>query len=435
VRSLKKSDPKLIENAVQLEDQSKIFLKNKNFDAAIESLMQAKELYENAGLNGQVSNLIKEIVKIKNLKDDFKSLEKKYAASEKKIELTLEDGFGLLNQARELTSSGQLEEAISFYNKAYDFFKSIKSDFVCRQVLWQINEIKEHVRWKETGKGVKTTIAIKDIVSLARAEERRSKIQNDLTSPKPKSSTFSSSGSNMKIDDSKDVPKPKLFQELEKRTKAAEEEKQMKEDILSEHKQQLRTQRMIRQEKLLQIQEQKKMEKETRTKAEELLDKGNLAVKGKNYDEAKTFYRQSIDLFQLLGWNDQIRVIENEIRNVDTYQREDEKKRAQEVFIRQKQEEQFKERVDKVMMEKASHQKKLNVQKDALPTEIKTIMDKIDLMKEKAQKEETSQNISRLISRYQLILNLYRSISSEIVDFSVEMSEVKNKIEELKGKL
>jgi len=75
-------------------------------------------------------------------------------------------------------------EALKLFEQAYSLFKKINYDFESKQTLWQINEIKEHLRWKQTGKGLMKKVNIKDIVSLASAERRRMKLQNQIESPK-----------------------------------------------------------------------------------------------------------------------------------------------------------------------------------------------------------------------------------------------------------
>jgi len=57
----------LITKAEEFEKLSKIEVKRQNYEEAVSLLFQAKEKYEEAGLTGQVSILIKKIANLKKL--------------------------------------------------------------------------------------------------------------------------------------------------------------------------------------------------------------------------------------------------------------------------------------------------------------------------------------------------------------------------------
>ena len=63
-------DTVLMKEAEELEMQSKIAIRDKNYGLAIQVLMKAKDTYAKIGLTGQVSIIIKEIVRLKNLTRD-----------------------------------------------------------------------------------------------------------------------------------------------------------------------------------------------------------------------------------------------------------------------------------------------------------------------------------------------------------------------------
>ncbi|GAH04160.1 unnamed protein product [marine sediment metagenome] len=60
----------LLKEAEKLENQSKVAEGDKNYDLAISVLMQAKDNYTKLGLTGQVSIIIKEIVRLQHLRRD-----------------------------------------------------------------------------------------------------------------------------------------------------------------------------------------------------------------------------------------------------------------------------------------------------------------------------------------------------------------------------
>ena len=53
----------------------------------------------------------------------------------------------------------------------------------------------------------------------------------------------------------------------------------------------------------------------------------------------------------------------------------------------------------------------------------------------KAEREESMNKFSRVLARYQYILQLYESIPKDSIDLSIKVSEIEQKIIELKAKL
>ncbi|GAG89232.1 unnamed protein product, partial [marine sediment metagenome] len=60
----------LLKKAEQLTFQSKIAIRNKNYSSAISSLLIAKDIYTKLGLTGEIGIVIKEIVRLGNLKKE-----------------------------------------------------------------------------------------------------------------------------------------------------------------------------------------------------------------------------------------------------------------------------------------------------------------------------------------------------------------------------
>ena len=58
-----------------------------------------------------------------------------------------------------------------------------------------------------------------------------------------------------------------------------------------------------------------------------------------------------------------------------------------------------------------------------------------ELVRAKADKEESMSKFSRVLARYQYILSLYNSIPKDAIDLSEQISEVEQKILDLKAKL
>ena len=160
-------DTELLREAEELENQSKNAIKNKNYNLAIHALMKAKDNYTKAGLTGQVSITIKEIVRLQKLAHDenvpltpfkekgsaqdesarFKiSRDKQQETKIKDTSISEENGYQILENAKALALEDKYEEAMKLYNEAYSIFKHLNSDYECKQILWQINEIKDYQR-------------------------------------------------------------------------------------------------------------------------------------------------------------------------------------------------------------------------------------------------------------------------------------------------
>ena len=75
----------LLKEVEKLENQSKIAERDKNYELAISVLMQAKDNYTKLRLNGQVSIIIKEIVRLKRLRGDDKKPVQSYREDQEKI--------------------------------------------------------------------------------------------------------------------------------------------------------------------------------------------------------------------------------------------------------------------------------------------------------------------------------------------------------------
>jgi len=355
-------DISIVKKAEELEERSKIEAKNKNFDAAIDLLLEAKDLYTKLGLTGQVGIVIKEVVHLKNLKREQPSLVKsstneKITTYEKvkpapnfkettSIEMNTDNilepkGVQLLEDAKNVALDEKYEEALKIYEEAYSVYKKLNHPYECKQILWQINEIKEYQRWEQSNKSKGIKVALKDIAALAVAEKRRLSIQKRIEEPKRVEPIKIES---KKIEIEKD--QPKLFQQLHEKAKQEETRKRTQLSLIQEQKEQRKHRIEAQQEKLRIIQEEKRKEEIMVKTAEDLLDKGNLNLQKKLYDDAKSSYEQAIKIFSSIGWFNQVKILQNEIRNIDLYRKEEERKLQLTTEIMQKSQQQFQKRVD-----------------------------------------------------------------------------------------
>jgi len=445
-----------LKEAEQLVFQSKIAIRNKNYELAISSLLKAKDLYSKLGLTGEIGIVEKEIIRLKNLKkeenvsltvskDNFNTPDDRFpfeshlnsekVAQPEDNQISEIKGNEILENARKLALEDKFDESVKLYNKAYNIFKLLSYKYECKQILWQMNEIKEYQRWSQLRKSKGIQVPLKDIVALASAERRRQKIQNSLgVGRKP----IELAGSKLEKQKDTVINQPKKHKIFEQMKKSAELEKEEANKSISMGQEQhvQRNQKWKKQQNKLKLLREKQMQEEALTaKAQDLLSEGNQSLQQKDYDEAKSLYRQAIELFTQLGWRDQIKLLRNELVNIDRYKKEEELKLERATLKKIKEENEFQKKVSNVLSEKQKYLTKLHQSQNALSPEIKNKLEKAELIRAKAEKEENMNKISRVLARYQYILQLYESIPKDSIDLSIKISEIEQKVLELKAKL
>ncbi|MFW9771648.1 MAG: hypothetical protein ACFFEO_05720 [Candidatus Thorarchaeota archaeon] len=436
-----------LKQAEELEKHAKIEIQNNRYDKAISLLLEARDLYTKLGLTGQVGIILKEIVRIKSLrKEEVKEESKvvdKIAPIEKYIKMEVNDkenlenrGNSLLEEARKLTLNEELDKALELYNEAYDIFKRINCNFETKQILWQINEIKKFQKWTKTQKSTKLKVPVKDILALAAAERRRSRIQEELYErKKPKMQLQIEKKTEPRGVALKESKSYKLFEQISEKERLEKEQKKAEIEFLQKRKEE-RTQIIKkRTEKLKQLKEQKLKEESLLKNAEENLDIAKSLIEKRQYEQAKLYFEKAIEIFTNLGWLNQVKVLKQELLNIDRYKKEYEKTLELEIIAKQKIKSDFEKKLKTMSSEQKKYQETILDGMRALPPELKAKLEKIELIKEKAAKEESLNNFSRVLDRYKYILDLYLSIPSDILNVSDEISHIKEKISELKTKL
>lgn len=440
-----------LKEAEQLVFQSKIAIRNKKYELAISYLLKAKDLYTKLGLTGKIGIVVKEIVRLKNLKNEenvsltmskdkfitpkdripFESrLNGEKVTQSEDNQISEIKGNEILEIARSLVLEDKFDESVKLYNEAYNIFNQLNYNYECKQILWQINEIKEYQRWGQLRKSKGIQVPLKDIVALASAERRRQKIQKGLgVGRKP-----------IELAGKKDPvitqrKKYKLFEQM-KKSEGIENELSNKSNSVAQEQHEQRNQKWKEQQDKLKLLREKKFQEEALTaEAQALLSKGNQSLQQKDYDEAKSLYRQAIELFTQLGWRDQITLLRNELYNIDLYKKEEELKLERATKKNIKEEQEFQKKVSSILSEKQKYKTKQRQRQLALSPEIKNKLEKAELIRAKAEKEESMNKFSRVLARYQYILQLYESIPKDSIDLSIKVSEIEQKISELKAKL
>ena len=256
-------------------------------------------------------------------KTQFKSsLEKLGEMKSENTQISEANGNLILEKARNLAFEDKYEDSLKLYNEAYSLFKHLEYEYECKQILWQINEIKDYQRMAEFRKSRGVPINLKDIVALASAERRRQRIQQNLgAKARP---VEIEEYKNKKRNDSKTFrPKgSKLLEQMKLTEKRNEELKKTSLSTVKEQQMNFESKHKEKLNKLQILREEKKQKDELIAQGQDLLEKGNQKLKYKEYDQAKVYYTQAIELFTKLGWHNQISILEKELRNVDMYKKE-----------------------------------------------------------------------------------------------------------------
>ena len=187
--------------------------------------------------------------------------------------------------------------------------------------------------------------------------------------------------------------------------------------------------------KIKSLQERQKSQQVLQDKADWALDQAKMAFDSKEFQKAKTHYKEAIDVFKELGWFDQVGVLYEEIKNLQRYETEHLRKIKMKEINSQTQDEQFQQRVNGILEEKKQKEQRRLALLAGLTPEMKQNLEKADMLKEKAEKEINTNKLQRALGRYHYILELYDTIPAEKADLSDEISEIKKKIADLEAKM
>ena len=169
---------------------------------------------------------------------------------------------------------------------------------------------------------------------------------------------------------------------------------------------------------------------ELEKEAENLEKQSKDEFKNKDFVLAISLLEQAQEIYSKLGFQGKIGMINQRIaqlKNLVNYEKQD-------TVVRTKGEIEFQQRADEVLKEKEKYlDKKISEQK-ALPPEMKRKLEQIGLLVEKAEKEEKLGKFSRVLGRYEYILEIYMSIPKDVKNFSNEIYEIEKKISTLRSK-
>ena len=168
---------------------------------------------------------------------------------------------------------------------------------------------------------------------------------------------------------------------------------------------------------------------ELEKKAENFERQSKLEFNKKNFIAAIALLEEAKEIYLELGFQGKIGMINQyigRIKNLITIASQDSDERV-------KSEQNFQKRVEEAISEKIIYEEKKLASLKTLSPEIKRKLEKVKLLLEKAEREEKLGKISRVIGRYEYVLELYRSIPSDMINVNNEIMEIEQKLSKLRS--
>ncbi|MDX1798812.1 MAG: hypothetical protein R3255_09200 [Candidatus Lokiarchaeia archaeon] len=151
----------------------------------------------------------------------------------------------------------------------------------------------------------------------------------------------------------------------------------------------------------------------------------------KNFVAAVSLLEKAKEIYIKLGYHGKIGMLDKRItqlRNLVNYEKLD-------YFEKTKSEVDFQKRSEKAIQEKKRYNDLKIAEQKFLSPDMKQKLEKINLLLHKVEKEEKLGKYLRVLGRYEYLLELYKSIPSDIVNFSKEISELEKKIATIRDKI
>ena len=169
---------------------------------------------------------------------------------------------------------------------------------------------------------------------------------------------------------------------------------------------------------------------ELEKKAETLERQSKIEFGKKDFSATISLLEETKAIYAQLGFHGKIGMLNQRISRVKNLIKLGER----ETTIKTKNEQEFQNRVERVLSEKQRQQEKQLAQQRALSPEVRNILEKIKMLSEKAEKEEKLGKYQRVVGRYEYIIELYKSIPEDLMDLSNNIVEIEKKISFLRTK-
>ena len=170
---------------------------------------------------------------------------------------------------------------------------------------------------------------------------------------------------------------------------------------------------------------------ELEKEAENLEKQSKEEFNKKNFVLAISKLEEAKEIYSKLGYQGKIGMITKRIaqlKNLVKFEKQD-------TFVKTKSEENFQKHVDKILEENQQYIDNKLIEQKTLTPEMKKKLEKINLIIEKAEKEEKIGKLIRAEGRFEVLLEIYKSIPKDIINFSKEIYEIEQKLENIRKKL
>ncbi|MFX1573131.1 MAG: hypothetical protein ACFFB0_10315 [Promethearchaeota archaeon] len=151
----------------------------------------------------------------------------------------------------------------------------------------------------------------------------------------------------------------------------------------------------------------------------------------KNFIQSISLLEKAKEIYRKLGFQGKIGMLNQRIARVKNLIKHEQ----QSTTTITKREGEFDKKVKEVETKQQRYQESKLAEQKVLPSGVKTTLEKVKLLVEKAEREETLGKFPRAIERYEYILKLYRSIPPEVINLSNEISEIEKKIALIRTKI
>ncbi|MHA1718578.1 MAG: hypothetical protein ACTSWX_08265 [Promethearchaeota archaeon] len=373
----------LQKQAEDYQKKSKEFIKNKNYEKAIEFLKKSKKIYKTIGFNGEVALIEQEIQRFSKIFDSIKIKEDKpdsKAFLDKKAD-------ELESELRRIKHTKEFEKIISIYSQLKDIYKKLNYKFLAEKAETELFKYQNYINQFKMTQNIN---------------------KSKPPEPKPIIEKKQIEKSLVKPEKSK-VLTPML--QIKKSPSASFTKKKNRSEIIKEMK------------------KKKELEQQYLDNANSLLDKAQFHMKKKEFDLASKYYEESSEIFKEIGWIQQATMLKQEVQHMQKLKEQHYKKLVVIRNKQQKEQEMFESRVSKIIAEKEEKKRREQEALKKLPPEIQRKIEIAETFLKKTENLESKGKIEKCLIRYKYLLELY----NEIPVSDEQKERIKEKIKKLEN--
>ena len=317
--------------AKKLEEKARQHVRYREYDAALALYEKAMDTYARMGWQGQVGILKKEVERIQAMRK-FLAESAPVAAPKSDPQKAYElekSANNLLKKAQEARSQQQLQESLDNYKQALQIFEGLAFDYQVQKIRGEIQKLEQQIK----GGGVAQT-------QSSIAEEGVERIEQERMLQDQKHKIQETMRERERLEESKRREQviPQKEAPISTPEKGAPVSASKPPVFVSE-------QRRAQLERMKELDEKRKREKEIETKAFDLMDQAKKHASQGKFTEARNLYLESIKILERGNWTNQIDIVKREISELRTREEEFRKKEEHEKLRKTAQERDFQTKV------------------------------------------------------------------------------------------